>query len=98
MILPNKRHPDYVSNDCDSALFEELCNQHWVLLHQSPPPKGLSGVKKVVCRPLSLSFPPGISPFPSIDWMLKEQTPVKEILLPSQFVNLDVRTMGSPTL
>ena len=26
--LPNKRHPDYVSNCCDIALFEELCNHH----------------------------------------------------------------------
>ena len=26
IILPNKRHPNYVSNCCDGALFEELCN------------------------------------------------------------------------
>ena len=38
------------------------------------PPKGLSGVKKTVCRPLPPSFPPGISPLSKIDWMLKEQS------------------------
>ena len=37
------------------------------------PPKGLSGVKKIVCRPLLLSFPPGMTPFSRIDWMLKDQ-------------------------
>ena len=36
MILPNTRHLDYVSNDCGSALFEELCNQHEVLLRRNP--------------------------------------------------------------
>ena len=41
IILPNKRHLDYVSNDCDSAPFEELCNLHGVLLHLDV--KGLRG-------------------------------------------------------
>ena len=40
IILSNKRHPDYVSNDCGSALFEELCNHHCVLLHRSLQQKG----------------------------------------------------------
>ena len=31
----HKRHLDYVSNDCDSALFEKLCNHHGVLLHRN---------------------------------------------------------------
>ena len=33
-LLPKKRHPDYVSNDCDSAPLEELCDHHGVPLHQ----------------------------------------------------------------
>ena len=30
-ILPTKRDLDYVSNDCDSALSEDLCNHHGAL-------------------------------------------------------------------
>ena len=32
IILPNRRRPEYISNCCDSALFEELCSHHGVLL------------------------------------------------------------------
>ena len=35
IILPNTRHLDYAPNDCGSALFEELCNQHEVLLRRN---------------------------------------------------------------
>ena len=45
------------------------------------PPKGLSSVKKTVSRLLSLSFPPGISPFSRIDWMLMEE-PSGNIVFP----------------
>ena len=45
----SKRHLDYVSNDCDSALSEEWCNHHEVL-HRNLHQKGRSGVKKMVCR------------------------------------------------
>ena len=31
--LSKKRHPDYVSNDCDNALSVELLNLHGVRLH-----------------------------------------------------------------
>ena len=32
-ILSNKRLPDYVSNDCDNVLSDELCNHQGILLH-----------------------------------------------------------------
>ena len=71
LILPNRRHLDYVSSDCDSGLFEELRDHHWILFHRSLHQKGEVGWKRV-SPPLSLSFPPGISPFSKIDGMLKE--------------------------
>ena len=37
IILSNKRHPDYVSSCCDSALSRELCSNHWAHLHLDLP-------------------------------------------------------------
>ena len=78
-ILLNKRHPDQVSNDCDSALFEELYDHHWV---SGFSPRGLRGVKKMICRPSLFCFPPAMSPFWRIDWVLKEQPLWKNKPLP----------------
>ena len=44
-------------------LLRNCGKNHGVLSSSGSPPKWFSGVKKIVCRPLWLSFPPGISPF-----------------------------------
>ena len=81
-ILPSERHLDFVSNDYGSARSEELCNRHGVLLCRNLHQKGLSGVKKTVCRPLSLSM------FTRNQSILQDRldaertTPVKDFLLP----------------
>ena len=71
IILFNRRHPGYVSNNCVNALSEESCNHHGFSSGISPT--RFRSVKKTACRALSFSFPPRINPIPRIGWTLHEQ-------------------------
>ena len=63
IILPSTRHSGHSSNDYDNGLFLGL-EQSSLGPSSScaSPPNGSRGVKKTVCLPSLLSFPPATSP------------------------------------